>query len=356
METYFKPIHDWCSEKGVLWTGHPQGGSDLAAQRFLHIPGQDLVWRWVLPKEPIGLEGPESTQAKVSSSAMIHFGRRRNVNECFGAYGHDFTSNDMKNLADWCFVRGVNMLTPHAAFYSVRGPRRDERPPDIGPHSAFWEKFDGFAAYASRLSWLNTDSRHQCAVAILADPDGAPWGAARICYQNQCDFNYLDPRHFLEDAVVDENGIHLAGMTYHVLIVDEGGMIQERIKPVLEQLVKSGRVVFWAPGGEQPLLRGMIISRCSDCLIREIRRLTPQELIVEPKTPDLRVRHVLKDDAHYFLLVNEGKEPISFRAQWPVAGRAVVADPMTGEESELAADQDLTLGPVDSRVVRIVHA
>jgi hypothetical protein len=352
-ETYFQPIHDWCAAHGVAWVGHPHGGSDIASQRFFDIPGQDLVWRWVLPKEPLGLEGPESTQAKVTSSAMIHLGRRRNVNECFGAYGHEFTWEEMRSLADWCFVRGVNMLTPHAFFYSVRGPRRDERPPDVGPHSPWWDRFGEFARYAMRLGWLNTDSRHVCRVAILADPDGAPWNAARICYQNQCDFNYLDPRHLLEGAVTDADGIRLAGMAYAALIVDEGCMLQEAVRPALEILAAAGRLLFWAPDGEKPPVRGMIVSRCPDCLIRELRRLAPADLIVEPPVPDLRVRHVTKDEADFYFLVNEGKDPIAFQPTFSVNGPMVLADPMTGAESPLAPGQKMTLGPMDTRVVRI---
>ena len=70
-------------------------------------------------------------------------------------------------LAHWCFVRGVNWLFPHAFYYSVRGPRRDERPPDVGPHAAWWDRYGEYADACRRLSWLNTDCRHVCHIAIL---------------------------------------------------------------------------------------------------------------------------------------------------------------------------------------------
>ena len=44
-------------------------------ERHFHIPGQDLVWRYVTPG-PTALEGGHSTMAKCASSAMIHLGRR----------------------------------------------------------------------------------------------------------------------------------------------------------------------------------------------------------------------------------------------------------------------------------------
>ena len=85
---------------------------------------------------------------------LLHLGRRRNSNECFGAYGHEFTWQEMKWLVDWCFLRGVNLLIPHAFYYSLRGPRRAERPPDVGQHSPWWDDYRRFAAYCRRLCWL----------------------------------------------------------------------------------------------------------------------------------------------------------------------------------------------------------
>ena len=57
--------------------------------RHFHIPGQDIVWRYIEPGRPTALEGAQSTQAKCASSAMIHLGRRRNSNEYSGAFGND---------------------------------------------------------------------------------------------------------------------------------------------------------------------------------------------------------------------------------------------------------------------------
>ena len=142
-ETYYRQLWDWCERHKLPLTGHPRSGDDMGPLRHFHMPGQDLVWRWVLPDDPSALEGPESTQGKCSASAMLHAGRRRNANEFCGAYGHGLTWDEMNWLANWCLVRGANLLIPHAFYYSVRGPRRDERPPDVGPNSPWW----------SRISW-----------------------------------------------------------------------------------------------------------------------------------------------------------------------------------------------------------
>lgn len=346
-ETYYTQLSDWCTQHGVALTGHPAAGDEIGLERYFHIPGQDIVWRWVLPNHPSALEGRESTQAKCSSSAMLHLGRRRNSNECFGAFGHEFTWEEMKWLVDWCFVRGVNLLYPHAFFYSVRGPRRDERPPDVGPHAPWWGEYKPFADYCRRMCWLNTDSGHVCEVAILGQANYLPWQAAKICFQRQRDFNYLELRHLWEDAQVDEAGIRIAAMHYKALIVDGVGGIPVAARPALDALARTGRLIVW--GADEWGFDGAQIVDTADALVAQIDRLVPPDLIVEPPQPDLRYRHVVKNRVNYYILCNEGRETLRFRCWIRVQGGRLWVDPLTLERTDQVAE--LTLGPCTLRLL-----
>ncbi|HQG47999.1 MAG TPA: hypothetical protein PK373_02835, partial [Sedimentisphaerales bacterium] len=84
-QTFYHQISEWCKAHGVALCGHPAGGDDIGPLRYFQIPGQDIVWRYVEPDKPSALEGEQSTQAKCAFSAMIHLGRRRNLNEYCGA-------------------------------------------------------------------------------------------------------------------------------------------------------------------------------------------------------------------------------------------------------------------------------
>lgn len=70
-----------------------------------------------------------------------------------------FTMEDMKWYLDWLFVRGVNMVFPHAFYYSLRDRRKEERPPEVGMHSSFWEDYHIASDYIKRMCGLLTDSR-----------------------------------------------------------------------------------------------------------------------------------------------------------------------------------------------------
>jgi hypothetical protein len=338
-ETFYRPISQWCDAHGIALTGHPAAPDDIGHLRHFHIPGQDIVWRHIEPGKPSALEGAQSTQAKCASSAMIHLGRRRNSNEYCGAYGHNFTFEDMKWLTNWLIVRGCNMLYPHAFYYSVRGPRIDERPPDVGPNSSWWDRYKPYADSCRRLCWLNTDSEHICALAILGHNDHLPWRAAKVCFQHQRDFNYIEARHLWEDARVAADGIRLANMHYRALIVEREPL--GKAKTALEILDNAGRLIRWRKPMSDPEL------------VRRIDRLMPADVRVSPEAPDLRVRHVLKKGIDCYLLFNEGQKDVNVSLNLSAKGRRFELDPQTGQRHTLDEDAALQLARHETRVLMI---
>lgn len=338
-ETYYRQLHDWCERHGIPLTGHPHKGDDIGALRYFHIPGQDTVWRWVLPDHPSALEGAESTQAKCSASAALHGRRRRNANECCGAYGHELTWDEMLWLARWCFVRGVNLLCPHAFYYSVRGPRRDERPPDVGPHSAWWDRYPAYAAECRRLGWLNTDSEHVCQLAILGQADALPWRAAKICFEHQRDFNYLEERDLWEHATVGPQGIQVAGMTYCALVVELAP--DPRAWQALASFREAGRVIQYAEGLQ------------ADELVRRIDALLAPDVSLQPASPALRVRHVRKGGLDWYLLFNEGAAPQQARVTLSAPGAAHILDTISGNLQPCNLEQPLAFAGHELKVIGV---
>ena len=311
-KTYYKQLHDWCEEHNTSLTGHPGEPDDVGHLRYFQLPGQDIVWRNVDVDKHNALEGAESTNAKCASSAMIHLKRRRNSNEYCGAYGHDFTFAEMKWLAHWLLIRGCNLLYPHAFYYSTRGPRVDERPPDVGPNNTWWREFKPFTNSVSQICWLNTDSQHICDIAILGLSDYLPWKTSKICFQNQYDFNYLEARHLWEDAVVDENGIHIAGMDYKVLITEFD--LPKEAEQAINKLERSGRLI-----------------RLNSLIDDENLLLTPlskilvnKDVVLATPNKDVRVRHVFKSGYHFYMIFNEGDSSIETKIKFN-SGKNLIA-------------------------------
>jgi hypothetical protein len=333
--TYYEPLHRWCEAHGLALTGHPEKPDDIGPLRHFHIPGQDIVWRQVLPGTPTGLEGPQSTQAKCSSSAALHLGRRRNANEFAGAFGPQLTFDELKALADWLVVRGVNLLIPHAFYYSVRGPRKDERPPDVGPHSPWWGGFRAFADYAARLCALNAEGRPVCDVAVLGLGDELPWRAAKALFESQVDFHYLEARHLWEDAVVDEDGVRLAGMRYRALVLD-GIDPPAKAAAALATLERAKRVVRWPEDG-----------------LAAVERLAPRDVHLTPASPPVRFRHVRRAGAEYYLFFNEGADAVAVGLDVAARGERLWLDPWRGAALPDADTRRLELTPHETRILRV---
>ena len=327
--TFYKQISQWCQSHNIALTGHPMGPDDIGHLRHFQMPGQDIVWRYIEPDKPSALEGEQSTQAKCASSAMIHLKRRRNLNEFCGAYGHNFTFQEMKWLANWLLVRGCNLLVPHAFYYSIRGPRVDERPPDVGPNNKWWPQYKSFAVGTSRLCWLNTDSQHICHLAILGLNDHLPWRPAKVCFQHQRDFNYIEARHLWEDARVDDKGIHLAGMHYKALVLE--GNPPAKAKDAIETLTKAGRVIRWDTNASE-----------TEFVTAIDKHIRPDVQIASP-SPDLRVRHVRKSQMDYYMLFNEGGESIDMKLTLSAKGQWTLLDPMTGAYKVTSENKPLSL-------------
>jgi hypothetical protein len=351
-ENYYKRLGNWCKEHGISLMGHPAGSMDIGTERYFQIPGQDLVWRYVEPG-PKALEGQHSTMAKCASSSMLHLGLRRNANELYGAYGHNLTFDEMEWLASWCFVRGQNFLIPHAFYYSIRGPRFNERPPDVGPNASWWSNYKPYADACRRLSWLNTDSHQVCDLAILGEPTWLPDRAAKICYQHQHDFNYLEIRHLWEDAKVDSKGIDIAGMHYSALVIDSLSYIPEKGKLPLKILADNGRLITWKNFQYSYMFKGSILVNTPDELVAAINKLSRPDVMLNPSSENIRYRHVIKSGDHYYILFNEEESMITAKITLSVAGKYLWLNPYTSEMKDETADNNVTFKPHELKVLRV---
>ncbi|HEU5013750.1 MAG TPA: glycosyl hydrolase [Roseiflexaceae bacterium] len=281
----------WCSEHGIALTGHPAESNDFGSLRQFQWPGQDMVWRWVTPGAESALAGPHSCAPKTASSAAVLQDSRRNASEALGAYGWRLTLDEAKWLLDWHMVRGNNLFYLHACFYSIRGRRAFESEPDIGIYNSWWPCFQLLGNYMRRVCWLLTDGREVCDVAILTDPNNAAWTAAKLLYQNQFDFIYID-HEALAQAKIEDGRLCIGAQHFQAVVCDPPGTPDSEI---LAAFAAAGGLVLadWQP------------DTLIDALVAQIGRDVDW-----PDAPDLRVLRYDKEQRHFYLFVNEGEHVI----------------------------------------------
>ncbi len=307
-QAYYRQISEWCISHGIGMTGHPEKSTDIGYLQYFTIPCQDIVWRFVAPEENKAVVGEHSTMGKCSSDSARHRGKRRNGNECFGCCGapddpYRFTREDMKWYLDWLFVRGVNMIYPHAFYYSLREKRKDERPPEVGMHSVFWEDYREISDYIKRMCGLLTDSVNQTEIAILCGPEELSWQAARPLYENQIEFNYLE-EELLSGCRLENGKIFIAEQCYRVVIT--AAAPGQDAESFLQKFISQGGTVISYHDAES-----------DEAYLTQVEMAAGRDFIVCPASPDLRRTHIKKGGKDFFLVTNEGEGRIEANVTIP---------------------------------------
>ena len=93
---------------------------------------------------------------------------------------------------------------------------------------------------------------------------------------------------------MSSDGIRIAGMTYQAVIVDGLRAAPRQAMEALNLLNSAGRLIVWEDNEVLGLPTSAIKVTTAEALIDAIDRLTPPDLVADPKTPDLRYRHVIR--------------------------------------------------------------
>ena len=339
---YYARLSRWCEEHGVMLAGHPGGAGDLNHLRHFHIPGQDMVVRYVCPpgrespevewfmgrerkpaqvwhptpELPSALAGPQSVVPKGASSAALIDDRRRNSSELFGCYGWQMTLDEAKWLFDWHLVRGNNLFLP-GIYYSIRGRRAHLwGGPCAGPNNVWWPTFGVVADYVHRLCWLLTDGHPVCDVAVLTDQTFVKWDAAMELFRAQIDFFYLYDEP-LQEARIEDGRLVIGQGRFRAVVCDPESVLTPAVRAKLEAFRAAGGVVVesWEVG--------TLASRLTPALGQDLR-------VEGQPAQDLRATHYRKGDWDLYVLVNEGDELIERRVSLAVKGALELWDPMDG--------------------------
>ena len=343
IETYYRPISDWCKAHSVALCGHPHAPQDSSVLTCFQIPGQDIVWRWVAPENDLSIGGNESAQAKCASDIARHMGARRNLNECFGCCGPNgemwaFNADDMKWYLSWLFVRGCNMILPHAFYYEVNTPLQIDRPPDAGPNNIWWPHYSKISDYIKRMSLINTDGVNQAKVAVLATGDKAPVEAVRKLYENQIEFNYLTDDWLIKHTNMKNGRMVVGRQEYEALLLSDCFDYNPCALSKISDYKKAGLKVYHMAG-------------------RTLERYKTAHL--SGRKRDIRVSYMERKGEKILLLFNEGEKQYSGDIKLPFSGDIAVMTPWTGAiESAYAKDGNMhiTLGRREMKVIANVKA
>ncbi|MCC6234060.1 MAG: hypothetical protein IT580_15555 [Verrucomicrobiales bacterium] len=181
VERWAKPYYEACEKRGLEFTGHywdhewphTAGVPDsMAMAAWQHRPGIDVLMN----------QYAEHTHAQFGnvricrevSSLANQLGRERTLVELYGAGGWDLRFVDMKRIADWLLVLGINTMDEHLSYMTLRGARKRDHPQSFSTHAPWWPGYHVHAAAMTRLCAALSQGRQENRVLVL-EPTTTAW-------------------------------------------------------------------------------------------------------------------------------------------------------------------------------------
>lgn len=127
-EHFYKPIRQWCDRRNLLFEGHLNDESDFDKHgfcfgdffqqaKYFHCPGIDTIKRQIFPDSKRG------NFALLASSVKWLEGRCAALTETGGVYGAGLTLAQMKWLAMYQMIRGIDRINFIGAMYASNSAR-----------------------------------------------------------------------------------------------------------------------------------------------------------------------------------------------------------------------------------------
>ena len=267
LENYSKKIYDWCEKHGVAFTGHYVEETSLIGQmwccagvmpfyEYMHMPGIDWLNRKV----------GNHTSLRQIASVSAQLGKKHILSETFGCCGWDVTPRELRMIADFQYVEGVNRTCQHLVPYSEHGQRKRDYPSHFSKINPWiTEKFEEFNEYYTRLGYLMANSKEPVKVAMLH-----PMRSAYIMYEYEMPVKHSEikkldtifsqeqeilcdrqiPYHFLDETMLERHGyvkgdhIGCGLCEYEYLIIPTCYIIGKKTEQLLHTYVENGGKVL----------------------------------------------------------------------------------------------------------------
>lgn len=324
IEHWSKPYHDYCARYGLQWTGHYW---DHDWPQCLHVPDNMAMYAWHQTpaidclmnqyEERIDSQFGNVRMVKELSSVANQLGMKRTLCETYGAGGWDLRFEDMKRIADWLEVLGVNLIDQHLSYVTLRGARKRDHPQSFSYHEPWWEAYHVSADYLSRLSAALSQGEQVNEVLVL-EPTTTAWmfqgDAARL---KELGKSFFELEMSLESAQIEYDigsedllrrhgsagplGLRVGRRDYRTVIVPPGmETMNEGTAALLETYLTSGGIVL-ACGPAPTRIDGALSPKGAELSASpQWKTVTPDQLMPMVTSKGLVIRRQPRDKGILF--------------------------------------------------------
>jgi hypothetical protein len=182
IDRWSKPMYDYAEKHNLKWTGHywehgwpdpGEGPDNMAMYAWHQQPGIDMLFNQFNESSPNAQFG-NIRSVKELASVANQLNKPRTLSETYGGGGWELTFKDMKRLADWQYVLGVNFLNQHLSMITLTGMRKYDYPQSFSYHSPWWPYYKTLNQYYARLSYVLSQG-NQLNDILIIEPTTSAW-------------------------------------------------------------------------------------------------------------------------------------------------------------------------------------
>ena len=174
IDSYDRQIQDWCHRNSLSYVAEKPVLRSRQLQ-YLDIPGCDTGHKKIYATLDTAAASYRANP-KIASSGAHFYGKPHALCECFHSIGWGMTIQDMKWQIDWLLLHGVDILTPHAFYYTTDALAKHDAPPSCFFQQPYWADMGRLCGYVRRLCETVDDGTRAVDV-VLVDPVTSTWTA-----------------------------------------------------------------------------------------------------------------------------------------------------------------------------------
>ncbi len=321
LKNFAEKVYSWCETNGYKLTGHYIEETSLGYQlmccggvmpfyEYEHIPGIDKLGRSI----------ENELAPKQLGSVCSQLNKKQALTETFGCVGWDASPKELKHIAEFQYVNGVNLLCQHLLPFTEHGQRKRDYPEHFSAVNPWVKKdFKTFNDYFSVLGKILSESTEIVNVGVLH-----PIRSAYLDYKrDKEDFNIdkLDksfaglietlgtkqiPHHYIDETILAKHGkvdgkkLVCGKCAYEYLIIPEIYTMDKSTEKLLKEFVINGGKMYLA-GSVPEYLEGERHNYDylkSNITLEEIK--AAQKVIGE-ENENIRFTHRISDDGREFI-------------------------------------------------------
>ena len=181
IDGYMKPVHQWCQEHNLIFSGHllhedalsmqtAMMGSLMRGYEHMDWPGTDLLEDGGTSRE----YGICHWIGKQVDSVARQCNKEKVTAELYACTGWNTSFETYKNIGDWLAFYGVNARVPHLSWYTMKGQNKRDYPASIGEQSPWWPQFHYVEDYFSRINVALAGAKAQARL-LVVNPVESVW-------------------------------------------------------------------------------------------------------------------------------------------------------------------------------------